>query len=257
MSFFNPFSRLFRLDIKKINGKFASFYLRNKKIQEQLINFSTGGTMRWTIPINSFKKLVTYIPNLKEQQKIANFLDCYMKEYNQKQESLSHLKATLKIQKDYILQEMLTVNDGGAPNLRFKEFNDEWKNENINNFFKINFGNNYKNIIQKNGEFPIYSSKISNYGIIGYSNKFNYFNACLTFTTRGINCGTLFYREKHKFWASHMCGILTLNNKKNITKFFYFLLKNMLFISTGSAQPQITKSTIKLIKIYINERKYK
>lgn len=49
------------------------------------------------------------------------------------------------------------------------------------------------------GEYPVYSSNTKQNGILGYMNTFDHNIECVQITTNGVNAGTVFYREQHKF----------------------------------------------------------
>ena len=97
------------------------------------------------------------------------------------------------------------------PKLRFKEFNEEWITDSLENIFKITRGlviAKNKIVKEKNNNFPypVYSSQTQNEGLMGYYNQYLYENA-ITWTTDGANAGTVNFRSD-KFYCTNVCGVL-------------------------------------------------
>lgn len=60
------------------------------------------------------------------------------------------------------------------------------------------------------GEYPLYSAKTEEDGLMGRINSFKFDEECVTYTTNGANAGTVFYREKHKFSLNGDAAILRI-----------------------------------------------
>lgn len=99
---------------------------------------------------------------------------------------------------------------------------------------------------------PIYSNGIDEEGLYGFTNKAKYNGDVITITGRGANAGTVFYR-KEPFLP--IIRLLTLIPKYDVieARYLYYLLKGKSFLSTGSAQPQITVPNIELYEIEYEE----
>lgn len=74
-----------------------------------------------------------------------------------------------------------------------------------------------------NGLYPVYSSQTENDGCMGYINTYDFNQKCLTWTTDGVNAGTVFLR-KGKFNCTNICGILIPNNSNVYLPFHYYSL---------------------------------
>ena len=59
----------------------------------------------------------------------------------------------------------------------------------------------------ENGSFPVYSSQTKNSGILGYINTCDFDAAQITWTTDGVNAGTVFLRSG-KYNCTNVCGTL-------------------------------------------------
>ena len=96
------------------------------------------------------------------------------------------------------------------PKLRFKEFNEKWIIDSVENIFKITRGLVVaKNKIAKeknsNFPYPVYSSQTQNRGLMGYYSDYLYEDA-ITWTTDGY-AGIVHYRDE-KFYCTNVCGVL-------------------------------------------------
>ena len=150
------------------------------------------------------------LPNLKEQQKIADILSTQDKLIELKQKLIEEKQK----QKKYLMQNLLTGK------IRLKGFNDKWKEVKIKDIFSIKRGNvisinKLKKIKDYNFCYPVYSSQTKDKGLLGYYNDYIYENA-ITWTTDGANAGNVNYR-KGKFYCTNVCGVLLpYKNNTNI-----------------------------------------
>ncbi|MDR2906720.1 MAG: restriction endonuclease subunit S [Bacteroidales bacterium] len=101
----------------------------------------------------------------------------------------------------------------------------EWDVVVVENLCEIGRGRviSRKEIKEKPGKYPVYSSQTSNNGIFGYLNSFDFDGEYVTWTTDGIYAGSVFYRNG-KFNCTNICG--TLKAKTDIVnmKFLSFVL---------------------------------
>lgn len=111
--------------------------------------------------------------------------------------------------------------------------------------------------IQSNkGQYPLYSSKTTNNGVIGNINSYDYKVHCITWTTDGIHAGSVFLRDG-KFSMTTHCGALILGNNFNNISLQYvssYLKDNLKGYAHGEQNKRITVDLIKkvLIKIPVN-----
>lgn len=128
----------------------------------------------------------------------------------------------------------------------------------ISDIFEIKKGSaGYtKKFINENpGEYPVYSSQTTEEGIIGRINSYDYDCECLTWTTNGVNAGTVFLRNG-KFSLSTNCGALMLkpiSKNKNIllNYIYYYLLDKLSEYAIGEQNKIVTVEIIKNIPIKI------
>ena len=145
------------------------------------------------------------LPPKSEQKKIAEILSTWDKAI----ETVEKLVANSQQQKKALMQQLLTgqkrlLDDNGM------KFGDEWEEFSVSDLCKIGRGRVIsKNEIQDNsGIYPVYSSQTLNNGIMGYLNTFDFDGEYVTWTTDGVNAGTIFYRNG-KFNCTNVCGTLS------------------------------------------------
>jgi hypothetical protein len=104
------------------------------------------------------------------------------------------------------------------------------------------------------GDYPVYSSKTFEEGIIGYIDSYDYDTECLTWTTDGIHAGTVFHRDG-KFSMSTHCGALipkeSLMEEIDLEYVFFQLKINLKDYATGEGNKRITVEAIGDVEISI------
>ncbi|WP_257005925.1 restriction endonuclease subunit S [Helicobacter pullorum] len=78
--------------------------------------------------------------------------------------------------------------------------------------------------LDKNGVFPVYSSQTSNNGILGYIKTYDFDYEQITWTTDGVNAGTIFLRSG-KYNCTNICGTLKPKRNENMV-FLTYALQN-------------------------------
>lgn len=80
-----------------------------------------------------------------------------------------------------------------------------------------------KEIEANKGEYPVYSSKSLEGGVLGYIKSFDFDGEYVTWTTDGIYAGSVFYRNG-KFNCTNVCGTLKARDKKTNMKYLAYIL---------------------------------
>lgn len=110
-----------------------------------------------------------------------------------------------------------------------------------------------KDLEKNKGEYPVYSSNTLNNGIFGYLKTFDFDCEGLTWTTDGINAGTIFYRNG-KFSITNVCGLMTLKpefQNKNISLLYLQKILDFKKIATGSDNKKVMTNVIRNANIQI------
>ncbi|ALA97953.1 type I restriction enzyme, S subunit [Spiroplasma kunkelii CR2-3x] len=204
--YLNSFCSGFRIiNIRAINSIFLLFLLLSIQYREKIIKMANGFT-RYNLSKKLLLNLQVKIPNIIQQNKIADFFTIIDRKIELIKEKLSLLEK----QKQYYLNNIF-ANEKSYPKIRFKGFNDEWKKYKINEIYKLKRGCVIsKEILLKNKEanfFPVYSSQTSNNGIMGWTNSYLFEKNKIIWTTDGANAGTIRFVNEN-FYASNVCGVL-------------------------------------------------
>lgn len=76
--------------------------------------------------------------------------------------------------------------------------------------------------------YPVYSSQTKNNGCLGYISTYDFDKSQLTWTTDGVNAGTVFLREgKHN--CTNVCGTLAPKNGTNDLRYLKYALEYIAF----------------------------
>ena len=131
----------------------------------------------------------------------------------------------------------------------------EWQKVKLGEVCEISAGGDRPQIFSNHRtdkcRIPIYSNGIDNEGLYGFTDTPKNNGNAITITGRGANAGTVFYR-KDPFLSIIRLLTLTPNSEIINAKYLFYLLKNKTFLSTGSAQPQITVPNISQFEIEFN-----
>lgn len=108
------------------------------------------------------------------------------------------------------------------------------------------------------GPYPIYSSSAHNNGKFGEFGKFMFDEELITWSIDGG--GSFFYRPKHKFSVTNVCGYMRIREKELDAQFIYYCLSNqhkyLTFDYTTKAHPSVIKKLYSIPNIeYAQQRK--
>ena len=76
--------------------------------------------------------------------------------------------------------------------------------------------------------YPVYSSQTKNNGCLGYISTYDFDKSQLTWTTDGVNAGTVFLREG-KYNCTNVCGTLAPKNDTNDLHYLKYALEYIAF----------------------------
>ncbi|MGB5599730.1 MAG: restriction endonuclease subunit S, partial [Thiothrix litoralis] len=140
----------------------------------------------------------------------------------------------------------------------------EWKISKLHEF--VNSGHIFLgrgDIISKEdidaypGSYPIYSSSAHNNGKFGEYAKFMFDEEMITWSVDGG--GNVFYREKHKFSVTNVCGYMKIKSHDLYAPFVFYSLNHqhtfLTFDYTTKAHPSVIRKLYYLPKIKISLQK--
>ncbi|MEI2461815.1 restriction endonuclease subunit S [Mycoplasmopsis felis] len=138
---------------KKFNLEFIYYLLKSENFQSKVAEKITVGTIP-TVAIFNLKKIELFLSkNISEQQKIGKLLDQISNLITLEQSKLNKLKQL----KETLLQKMFPEGNSKIPRIRFKGFDEEWKEERLENITKrMSSGGTPSTTIKKfyNGKIP-------------------------------------------------------------------------------------------------------
>ena len=227
------------------NRLFLTYYLSvimKKKSQQ------TQGTSIKGITSEEIKKLRIFLPSLPEQKKIAEFLFLVDERIEQQRKLVEALKRYKRGVINKVLSSIKQTDMVLLKDLVTK------------GHVKLGRGNvipKYKKDESK--IYPVYSSSTHNDGLMGFYDSFMFDNELITWSIDGG--GNFFYRKKHKFNVTNVCGILELDSTQYNYKFIAECLihqhERKHFDYLSKAHPSVIIDMYKLPNISIDvQQKY-
>lgn len=227
-------------DPNKLVSKYLSFYVRTSAYWAWV----TVNSMRSGQPgINGqeYGTLPIPLPPTKiEQHAIAEALsdaDAYI-------ESLEQLIAKKRLIKQGAMQEVLTGKR------RLPGFSGEWEEISLGSmessgYLRLFRGTviSQKDINNDPGPYPIYSSSIHDNGLFGHYGKYMLDEELITWSVDGG--GNFFYRPKHRFSVTNVCGYIRILSQKVSCRFLAYKLQQLhsskTFDYTLKAHPSVIR----------------
>lgn len=112
---------------------------------------------------------------------------------------------------------------------------------------------NRGNIIPKHAksdlyQYPVYSSSTQNNGLMGYNDSYMFDKELITWSIDGG--GNFFYRNKHKFCVTNVCGIMQVDESAYLYRFIAEMLtykhSKMKFDYQSKAHPSVISTLYSL-----------
>lgn len=244
---------LLRVDETKADYKFLYYYFYSDAWRATVNeNIVLGATVD-RIPLIKFPDFPVELPPLETQHRIADILSAYddLIENNQKQIKLLE-EAAQRLYKEWFVD----LRFPGHENTKIVDGVPEgWRISSIYDVFDIKYGKNLPTSkITKAGQYPVYGAS----GVIGYYNEKNCDDYATLVTSRGNGSGDVFRTHHKQSYVTNNSFIARRNDKNSFieNEFTFQLFSNTDFkkLCTGSAQPQLTNTSIQKIKILLPNR---
>ena len=211
------------------------------------------GAAQRTVSLGSLRNIKIDVPSLESQKHIADILSAYddLIENNQKQIKLLE-EAAQRLYKEWFVD----LRFPGHENTKIVDGVPEgWRISSIYDVFDIKYGKNLPTSkITKTGQYPVYGAS----GVIGYYNEKNCDDYVTLVTSRGNGSGDVFRTHHKQSYITNNSFIARRNDKNSFieNEFTFQLFSNTDFkkLCTGSAQPQLTNTSIQKIKILLPNR---
>ena len=230
------------------------FYSKAKNDNSPKFQYYLFQTINWdklneasgvpSLSSSTIENIKIFIPNTDEQKRIADFLSLIDQRIDTQSKIIEKYKSLINTIRTNI----------------FNSFQGKWTklcNLVENKSLQLNRGN----IIPKHPKdnvykYPVYSSSVQKDGLMGYSDYYMFDKELITWSIDGG--GDIFFREKHKFCVTNVCGILQLDTNKFSYRFVAEALKyqhsKMTFDYQTKAHPSVVEKLYSLPDIELNEQ---
>ncbi|WXA52304.1 restriction endonuclease subunit S [Mycoplasmopsis cynos] len=230
---------------KKFNLEFIYYLLKSENFQSKVAEKITVGTIP-TVAIFNLKKIELFLSkNISEQQKIGKLLENIDNLITHEEIKLNKLKQL----KETLLQKMFPEGNSKTPRIRFKGFDEEWKEEKLDDIFKVITGGeppkNYKNSKHPVGKYkyPIYSNGQEANAIWGFSDNYSINTEAITISS----IGTIGFPVVRKMFFTPIIRLKTLlpYNKNMNINFLNLSVSQINFSFNQAGIPSMNSNQLK------------
>lgn len=227
---------------KSVNNEFLYYLAQTQK--RHFIKYASGSTFL-EISNSEIKKTKCAVPSIEEQTEIATFLSAIDRKIEVQNKIISKYETLIKGIRERVV-------NGGWQWKRLDELIQE-------GVVRLNRGN----IIPKHQKdntykYPVYSSSTQNNGLMGYNDTYMFDKELITWSIDGG--GNFFYRKKHKFNVTNVCGIMQVDENVYSYRFIEEMLtyqhSKMKFDYQSKAHPSVISSLYSLPCLPISEQNF-
>ena len=232
------------LDCKaEMESSFASYWFRSVFDGRKFMHYSKN--LRYTLTYDEFAVLPMAIPPLKEQQRIAGFLDDKCAEIESILEKTRTSIEEYKKLKQSVITEAVTKGIRGERPMKdsgvdwIGDIPQDWVINRLKFLFELHRGYDLANDLFVNGGIPVYGSG----GFMGFHNEIKAKGPNIIIGRSG-STGKLHFVDTD-FWP-HNTGIYVCDFKGNNEKYIYYVLSSldMDALSTQTAVPTLDRKKI-------------
>ncbi|WP_322908227.1 restriction endonuclease subunit S [Mycoplasmopsis felis] len=235
---------------------FFKYVFSNKKFINSLVPFTYGLRQGKSINLVELNKSLIEKTNISEQQKIGKLLDHISNLIILEQLKLNKLKQL----KQTLLQKMFPEANSKVPRIRFRGFDEEWKEEKLDDIFKVITGGeppkNYKNSKHPVGKYkyPIYSNGQEANAIWGFSDNYSINTEAITISS----IGTIGFPVVRKMFFTPIIRLKTLlpYNKNMNINFLNLSVSQINFSFNQAGIPSMNSNQLKDNIILISRNFY-
>lgn len=205
---------------KSLNSRYLAYLFSSESFRTQLRS-QIKGVKVFSITNRILNSLQILKPSIVKQVKIVEYLDAKVYLVDKKVSLLKKKKAKYNELRKTLIKDVVTNGlDKYAETKNSEiEWTDQipihWKVQRVKDIFEISRGRVIAQTELEEEGYPVYSSQTENDGCMGYINTFDFDADLLTWTTDGVNAGTVFLRSG-KFNCTNICGVLRPKNKNSI-----------------------------------------
>lgn len=232
---FNAYQRTYfltSLDEKSALPKYIYFFMEH--YLQFLRTQSIGTTVKY-IKMENLSDAIIPLPTIEEQHKIVELLEGHLSRLDAALADVKQAKLKAAQFRRAFIHEMTTSVEGSEV-MSILEICDVYQPKTIST----------KELIP-DGEFAVYGAN----GQIGFYDKFNHEESEVTVTCRGATCGTVNVIPAMS-WITGNAMVFSPKDSRIQKGYLEYVLRGMDWtpVITGTAQPQITRTSIK--DVFIN-----
>ena len=215
-----------------INPEYLFQYIRSREFKQQMINYAHGSTQP-TIPMATIRELTVPVYDIKTEERIASILSSLDKKIEINNEINDNLlqQVTACFHHHFDAYEASTDAIGS-----------------LGDMAQFKYGTMPKKDKLGSGEYVAFSG----YQVVGSYPEKMFSTPQLIVVARGVGgCGDIKYTPSNCYLTNLSIAILTQNTAIEDYLFNYLRLHDTTVMNTGSAQPQITVSTLEKYQLPI------
>ena len=213
----------------KVSSKFLCNYIQTKKIQNHIQSLQTGGS-REGLNFEQIRSFPISLPNIAEQNKIAQLLDKLNERIATQNKIIDKLQSLIKGLRVRLIQ----IENGNIVHLG--EIAQIYQPQTISSTELTEDG------------FLVYGAN----GIIGKYKEYNHKTEQICITCRGNTCGMVNYTKPMSWITGNAMVINTDEHPNKVCKrylYHYLSAYNFNSIISGSGQPQIVRTPLEKLEI--------
>lgn len=214
---------------KSTSGAFVK-RLFDSEYAKARFEISANGLTRVGLGQYALNNVKLPFPPHFEQMAIANFLDHETAKIDALIAEQKKLIELLKEKRQAVISH--TVTKGLDPNVKMKDSGVEWLGQvpshwhrsKVKYLFRLGRGRVIaQELVQPEGLYPVFSSQTQDDGCMGYLDTYDFDCDQITWTTDGVNAGTVFLR-KGKHSCTNVCGTLFPRTEGFDLRYLYYFL---------------------------------
>ena len=227
-----------------LNNDFLTQKFLTNTFQATLGSLSSGGTVQG-IKGSLLHQIEIKYPSLPEQTHLGLF---FRRLDSQIAESRAVLEKSHQLKKA-MLAKMFPANGEKIPKIRFKGFEGEWEEESLGKIGEFSAGGDInKEKLMTFGRYPVLANALTNNGIVGFYNNYQFESPAITITGRG-DVGIAKARKEN---FSAVVRLLVLKNKPNYdVDFLEQAINKIDFHTESTGVPQLTVPQCKSYSIHL------
>lgn len=229
---------------KKHNANFLCQVLQSP-IGQNEIKGSMAGQAITRITLEKLRAYKFNFPLYEEQTHLGLF---FRRLDGQIAESRAVLEKSRQLKKA-MLAKMFPANGEKIPKIRFKGFEGEWEKESLGKIGDFSAGGDIKKEkLMTFGRYPVLANALTNNGIVGFYNDYEFESPAITITGRG-DVGIAKARKEN---FSAVVRLLVLKNKPNYdVDFLEQAINKIDFHTESTGVPQLTVPQCKSYSIHL------